>query len=102
VKNPDDAVEMGTVVTSSLGTQILDITKPVIMSQTTTATSTISSMMSKASTSSIILSTRLGTPTSSLKNSSSDDILDFGQVLKDRIAQLENELRLAQLQQQAS
>nr|CAH0098604.1 unnamed protein product [Daphnia galeata] len=99
-KNPDDAVEMGTVVTSSLGTQILDITKPVIMSQTTTATSTISSMMSKASTSSSILSTRLETPTP-LKNGSSDDILDFGQVLKDRIAQLENELRLAQLQQQA-
>nr|CAH0111350.1 unnamed protein product [Daphnia galeata] len=68
ILNSDDSVEiMGTVVTSSLGTQILDVTKPVtLLSQLTTATSTISSMMSKASTSSSILSTRLRDANSSI------------------------------------
>lgn len=77
-------------LTISLGT--LDVTKLVTLSQTTTTTSTIGSTMAKTSTSTSRPSSLSSSP---IKNNS-DEMVNFGQLLKDRIAELENELRIAQ------
>jgi hypothetical protein len=81
------------VPTLTISLVTLDVTKPVTLSQTTTTTPTIGSTMAKTSTStSRPSSLSLVTP---IKNNS-DEMVNFGQLLKDRIAELENELRIAQ------
>ncbi|XP_046656099.1 mucin-5AC-like isoform X3 [Daphnia pulicaria] len=81
------------VPTLTISLVTLDVTKPVTLSQTTTTTPTIGSTMAKTSTStsrpsSLSLVTQI-------KNNS-DEMVNFGQLLKDRITELENELRIAQ------
>ncbi|XP_046454376.1 mucin-5AC-like isoform X2 [Daphnia pulex] len=92
VDNFSTADEVPTL-TISFGT--LDVTKPVTLSQTTTTTPTIGSTMAKTSTSTSRPSSLSLVTSSPIKNNS-DEMVNFGQLLKDRIAELENELRIAQ------
>ncbi|KAI9552855.1 hypothetical protein GHT06_020738 [Daphnia sinensis] len=98
-KNITSLIETGT--TSSLEVQHLDFTRAVALSQTgTTASLTTGSTMAKSSVTSTNTITRVVTPTSLMNTM--EETIDFGQVLKNRIAELENELRLAQLREKAS
>ncbi|EFX84299.1 hypothetical protein DAPPUDRAFT_314990 [Daphnia pulex] len=93
VDNFSTADEVPTL-TISLGT--LDVTKPVTLSQTTTTTSTIGSTKASTSTSTSRPSSLSFVTSSSPIRNNSDEMVNFGQLLKDRIAELENELRIAQ------
>ncbi|XP_057381163.1 mucin-2-like isoform X2 [Daphnia carinata] len=97
MKNITSLIETGS--TSSMEVQRLDFTKTVALSQTgTTASFTTSSMMAKSSVTSSHTTTTQVVTSTSLMNTMKETI-DFGQVLKNRIAELENELRLAQLRE---
>ncbi|XP_032795689.2 putative GPI-anchored protein pfl2 isoform X2 [Daphnia magna] len=102
ITNITSLIESGTIITSSLEVQNLDITKGVALSQTGTIDPlTTGSTMAKSSvTSRNTTVSRVVTPTSLMNTM--EETIDFGQVLKNRIAELENELRLAQLREKVS
>lgn len=102
MKNVTSTNETGSTTTSYLDVHSLDITKGMALSGTGKTTSlTTSSTLTKSSVAgSSITITRVVTPTSLMNTM--EETIDFGQILKDRIAELENELRLVQLREKVA